>query len=322
MLIYIIIFLFIICNGMKIAEANSFHKDYLQHESTLAVNGIFVILIFFSHCTERLTLDGVYDGVYITLKENLLQMVVVPFLFYSGYGIMESIKNKAGYARNILKNRFLKVLLHFDVAVLIYLCLQLLLGRSYSFSHIILALMGWTSVGNSNWYIFVTLVLYVLVFVAFGLRSIRKQKQIYYLLAASVLTVLVLLYINTMIHYGMPPRFYNTVLLFPFGMFYSLLRTNIEKVCMRNDICYTGCCVIVFVLYYYVYCHARESIIYYSLWGLFFMVLVLLFSMKFSLKNSFLIWLGKNVFGIYIFLLAKLYKSFFSNPFIIIILPP
>lgn len=137
MLIYLIILLMFICNGMKIAESNSFNRDYMKHESTLAINGIFVILVFFSHCTESLDLSGVYDGVYVALKESLLQMVVVPFLFYSGFGIMESIKTKEGYVKSIPGKRFLKVLVHFDIAVIIYLVVQSVLGKSFEFKQII-----------------------------------------------------------------------------------------------------------------------------------------------------------------------------------------
>lgn len=299
MLVYLIIFLMFICSDMKIAEENSFNRNYLNHDSTLAVNGIFVVLVFFSHCTESLDLSGVYDGVYVTLKKSLLQMVVVPFLFYSGFGIMESIKNKEGYVKSIPKNRFLKVLVHFDIAVLLYLVLQYLLGQRFGFKRTILALVGWVGVGNSNWYIFVMLVLYIMVFVAF-IIPIRKARGSKYILGITVVIILSLFYIWTMIRYEVPTRFYNTILLFPFGMLYSVGKEKIEKVCMKNDLWYTGSCIITFIAYYYCYCHAKESIVYYSAWGITFMMLVLLFTMKISLKNHMLIWLGKNVFGIYI----------------------
>lgn len=42
------------------------------------------------------------------------------FLFYSGYGIMESIKNKGEkYISTVPKKRILNVLVNFDIAVLI-----------------------------------------------------------------------------------------------------------------------------------------------------------------------------------------------------------
>lgn len=299
MLIYLIIFLFFICNGMKIAEENSFHKDYMDYRSTTAINGIFVVLIFFSHCTQNLTLDGPYDGIYVTMKESLLQMVVVPFLFYSGYGIMESIKTKKGYVKGIIRNRFLKVLVHFDIAVLVYLCLQMLLGRRYEIWHVVQSLIGWTSVGNSNWYIFVTLVLYIMVFAAF-IIPLGKDGPVRHLLGIAGIIILAAVYLYFMKSWGVPTRFYNTILLFPSGMLYSMERDKIEKICMKNDICYMASGIIVFVIYYYAYCHARESIFWYSVWGCAFMAMILLFNMKISLKNNMLIWFGKNVFGIYI----------------------
>lgn len=299
MLIYIIIVLLLICNGMKIAEENTFHKGYLDKRTTTAVNGIFVILVFFSHCTEALKLNGALDSVYVTMKDSLLQMVVVPFLFYSGYGIMESIKKKDGYVNKIPRHRLLKVLVHFDIAVVLFVITGLLTGRTYELKQVLLAFIGWTSVGNSNWYIFVILILYLIVYFAFKVLG-RKNTILYNLLSVLGTSVLVLAYILLMMQWEIPTRFYNTILLFPVGMFYSLFRNKIEKICMKNDACYVGACVITFVLYYWFYCHKKEHISYYILWGMAFMMLVLLFTMKIQLQNTFLLWFGKNVFGIYI----------------------
>lgn len=295
MLIFIFIILAFICNGMRMAEENQFFNDYLDKKNTTMINGIFVILVFFSHCTANVTLRGIYDSAYITMKDHLLQMVVVPFLFYSGYGMMESIYHKEGYVKKIPRSRLIKVLLHFDVAVIIYLILQFIMGKTYGLKHIILSLIGWRSVGNSNWYIFVILLLYAVVYVVFSIIGSKRR-----MLGVMVITSIILVYMMLMIHCEQPTRFYNTILLFPFGMFYSMGKDKIETVIMKNDVCYIITFLFSFLSYYYCYRHAQENIVYYVLWGYSFMTLVLLFTMKIQLRNPLLNWFGNNIFGIYI----------------------
>ena len=63
-------------------------KRALSKEQTTCINGIFVLFVFLSHF-----------GQYETMPWNWLllglgQLMVAPFLFYSGYGIMEQIQRR------------------------------------------------------------------------------------------------------------------------------------------------------------------------------------------------------------------------------------
>lgn len=58
------------------------------------------------------------------------QLVVVMFLFYSGYGVGESFKRKGdGYVKSMPRHRILATLLNFDVAVIVFILLGLALGH-------------------------------------------------------------------------------------------------------------------------------------------------------------------------------------------------
>ena len=71
------------------------------------------------------------------------QLIVVYFLFFSGYGIMYSIVNKGPrYVDSILKNRFIKSLLHFDLIILLYLIVQFFLGHRFKIEIILQSLIG------------------------------------------------------------------------------------------------------------------------------------------------------------------------------------
>jgi len=88
------------------------------------------------------------------------QLVVCMFLFYSGYGIMESFKIKENYVNQLPKNRIFKTLFNFDFAVLIYMLLYVFFQhKEIGLKKVLLSFIGWESFGNSNWYIFSIFVL-------------------------------------------------------------------------------------------------------------------------------------------------------------------
>ena len=64
-------------------------------DQTRCINAIFVILVFLSHVKTYVILDDVwYNSYFLKINIYLSQLIVTTFLFFSGFGIMESIKNK------------------------------------------------------------------------------------------------------------------------------------------------------------------------------------------------------------------------------------
>lgn len=70
-------------------------NNALSISQTTCVNGIFVIFVFLSHFCQYVDTSSMpYFQPYLFLRSHLVQLIVAPFLFYSGYGIMEHIKTK------------------------------------------------------------------------------------------------------------------------------------------------------------------------------------------------------------------------------------
>lgn len=140
----------------------SFNKDYISIESTNAVKGLFAIIILFSHMNGYIVLqDNIYDNAFVSILRHLGQLMVAPYLFFSGYGILESAKKKEKYFDSFPRKRILKTLIHFDIAVFLYLLVNIFTGTNYPLSSYLTCWIGWESIGNSNWFIFVILSLYV-----------------------------------------------------------------------------------------------------------------------------------------------------------------
>ncbi len=317
MTIFLLLLALIIFHSLTLAPQGQFQKEYISKSTTANIKGIFVILIFFSHYTQYVTLGGPYDDAYLALRTHLNQMVVVMFLFYSGFGIMRSIQKKGrAYIRSRLPERFRKVWLQFAAAVLLFLITGLFLGKKFTADHVLLSFVGWDSIGNSNWYIFDTLIAYILLFLAFlifplPLKSRKAQEhpletekpkdELSQYLGCAAFTVLIILFIYVMMAAGRSRYWYNTIFIFPMGCWYAIFQERIEKLIMRNDFWYVLCVLVNTVIY--VFSYERRwtgGIEMYTVWACSFTAMIVLFTMKCSVSGNLLSWFGQHVFSVYI----------------------
>ncbi|MBQ7005393.1 MAG: hypothetical protein IJN68_03075 [Clostridia bacterium] len=295
MAIFLLITLLVTFVGMKAAKPGEFHKDYISINQTTSINGLFTLLVFWSHVCTYISLDGSFDKPYTVFKSYLLQMVVVPFLFYSGYGIMESIKKKGtAYVKDIPKNRFFKVLLHLDIAVVLFLIVNFVFGKTYPVKRILLSFIGYSAVGNSNWYIFAVLGLYAVVFIAF---MIARKNNILGVILATMLSVG---FVYAQILLKRDSWCYDTIILFPVGMIFSIVKEPLEKLITKHDCIYFTAFGLAFLAYTLFYFKRDDGIEFYSMWGILFMALVVLATMKVKIGNGILDFFGSHVFSVYI----------------------
>ena len=91
MIAYLIALAGLCCWGLRFSK---FRQDCLEKDQTDALKGIFAILILLSHVRAHIAINGVGDSLYSAVFTRLGQMTVVPFLFYSGYGIVQSVRTK------------------------------------------------------------------------------------------------------------------------------------------------------------------------------------------------------------------------------------
>lgn len=293
MLIFLLLIVMIAFVDLKGAKPGEVFDGYMSRENTGAVNGVFVLLIFLSHAAGYCKPDGLLDEAYLTFKNTMLQLVVVSFLFYSGYGMMESIRKKGReYVRSIPYKRFFKVYYRLFLSVCLFVLLNLAIGKNYGMKRTLLAFTGWSGIGNSNWYIFAVLVMYLIVFVSF---LIFKEKH---WLGVAAVTVLSAAFVVFQIRLDRNPWSYNTVMLFPAGMIFSLVRSRVDKIIRKND-SFWFLAVGVFLTAFIVCLYRLTNIVFYSVWALSFMAVLVLTTMKIQIKNPILSWFGSHVFSMY-----------------------
>lgn len=280
---------------------SGFNENYLAVDRTNAIKGLFILLVFLSHARNCISTLPQYasdplNSFYDIFQDHLGQGVVVMFLFYSGYGVMESIKKKGSdYIHTFPKNRFAKTLLHFDIAVLLFVILDLCLGtlKDYSVLHVLLSFTGWESIGNSNWYIFAILILYLITYFAFKIFKNKTSKAVW------LVTVLTVVYITVLALVGKDAWWFDTVLLYPLGMWYSVGKDKIETFVRKKPINYFAllilCCTV------FIVSHLLSSnIICYEISLVALCAVIVVVTIKVDINNKILEFFGKHLFEIYI----------------------
>lgn len=242
-------------------------KRALNKEQTTCINGIFVLFVFLSHF-----------GQYETMPWNNLllaigQLMVAPFLFYSGYGIMEQIKRRGiVYIDSMPRKRILKFYIHFCMALCIYLAL------SFSFTAL-------SSIGNSNWYVFAILAMYSIVYISF------KQCKKHSMTSCVVFTILYIILMDVIKDQAW---WYNIILCFPAGMILSKYKDRVCSI-IQKPIFF----IFLMILAFSLYC-LHLPILAYEIISIAFCFLIVDVCAYKEIKNSLFHFLGQYVFEIYI----------------------
>ena len=243
--------------------------------------------------------------------------MVTVFFFFSGYGIFQSYLRNDAYVKKFLLKRFLPVWISFAICVVLFIVENLCFGIQYSAFDIALSFTGWTSVGNSNWFMFVTFSLYIIFFLCF--RFINREKMLIGLISFSFFSIALVV----VLYFTKENYWYNTLLCFPLGMWYALYKDKIDSFVLKAPLRFfltLLLCSIVFVSGYFL---VKVNEVFYCFYSLAFSLCVVLVMMKIEFRSIPLKLLGKHIFSIYI--LQRIvfrfgdYFSLNSNPYLFFI---
>ena len=293
MAVYLLILfcLCLICPGSRL-NIQGIRTDYISREQTDVIRGLFILMIIASHYAWSLpdladSLGRIYQRIWIWQE----QLVVVCFLFYSGYGIAESVRKKGrSYLRSFPRQRMLRVYCYYVLAQLFFVALNICLGIPMEKPW--LAFLMLASIGCDNWYFFTILCLYAISLLGFVL--FRKNE----VRAAALITALSILMILLMRRADLPNFWYNTVMCYSAGIWFSIYREKIEKA-LRHLPVYLALLLVTALGFTWLFMH-RGNLAAYELHAVFFAMLVVLVTMKLRLASPGLAWCGKNLTSIFL----------------------
>ena len=312
MVIFFIVYVILALVGIKF---DSKENNFLSFDQTNALKGIGIMTVFFNHIyNDYLTPNNVLhhpylDEPFVFFESIMTGLFVGMFLFFSGYGVLESVKKKGTtYINYIPLKRLGTTLLNFDIAVLVFLIVNLLFKIPLSPQHVLLSFIGWESLGNSNWYIFAYLCCCLVSYLALKVFPSRKK--------VIILTFLLITMYCALISHHKQPWWYNTIFCYPVGMLYSEYKERINQLFSQR---YAICCLAVLVTFVVTF---SSNAISFNIASVSFCFLCVLFSMRVSLNSKPLIWLGANLFPLYIYQRLPMYVIGHLHPEIIKNAPP
>lgn len=289
--IILIVFLFLIFTGAKFSQ-DCFFENYCAPAQTNAIKGIFAIVIMLCHSIDYFPMNE--NDLWLTnFAIYMKQLIVVPILFYSGYGIMESIQRKGyDYVKSLPVKHILRTMVWADIAMILFALYYLVSGINLSVEKFLASLIFWDYIENNTWYFFVIIILYIITYVSFSL--FRRNKYL-----AVIATCIISLVPFWFLIKSRDIFWYNTFFVYHFGMWFSLLKPHLEKMMMKNNFTY-----LLSLLFFgtgYAFLHTFGSFYFFIICCCFFCAFIVCITMKLSINNSFLQFAGKHVFGIYAF---------------------
>ena len=273
--------------------------EYMTKDNTNSIKGIFILIIFLCHICPYIKRSGYAfdmwgEQLFLNFPMIIGQLVVVMFLFFSGYGVRESIRNKGmSYVSAMPKRRILITFLNFDVAVFVFLVANLLLGLNPPIEKVLLSFVCWQEIGNSNWYIFSIIVLYIVTYLFYRFLYYRYPKinGIHFFFTIAALTII--------LSFIRPDWWYNTLFAYGAGVLFSEKKAVFDSFCKKNFLLVLLGLLIMSVLLYFTPYDYR-SVKYNTLSVMFALLLVTLMT-HVTIDNGVLRWCGEKLFPLYIY---------------------
>ena len=117
------------------------NENYISRKQTQCINGFFVLIVFLRHFKSYIKF-GDFDHIFQAIDGWTGQLIVVPFLFFSGYGIMLSISKKGtSYVNSVITKRFPKVWIHFMMAIVLFVFTNMYLGNKLDIYKVLFSLI-------------------------------------------------------------------------------------------------------------------------------------------------------------------------------------
>ena len=303
------------------------NDDFLSLKTSKMILGFFAVLIVFHHLVQQADRN---DSGILYILENFGVGFVGMFFFFSGYGLYESFKNKPDYLKKFFSKRLPPVLVPFYCTIIIFLIHHIVTAGFPKAGQFISWLTGWKLINSHMWYIVEIVILYIVFYLLF---RIIKNK--------SIALILMFIFTGGMVGYSLylghgdswfqGEWWYNTSLIFPFGMLFAKHKEHIVDFMKHFYGLVLITVTVIFVALNKATEYALNTYSYWSEFGtdkgyddklrclivqcpmvLFFVLLVLLIGMKLRIGNRFLKFLGEISLELYLIhnLFMGLYSSF------------
>ena len=165
-------------------------------------------------------------------------LAVAFFFFCSGFGLLKRWMTDPDYLKGFMKRRIYTVLVPFFICNYIYLTDAIIAniqhGKSFDTMEVVCSFFGVFLINNQMWFAVEIMLLYVLFRIVFS--RVKKPRTGILIMTAIVLVMMVIGILSghsessEMSYWFKGEWWYNTILMFPLGMFYAYKEERINRI--------------------------------------------------------------------------------------------
>ena len=234
LVVYPILLLVLTFYGAGLTKGGRVSDAFLSLEQTHMIQAFACIGIILHHVTQQVTSYGIYDKGPVTLFNDIGFLFTALFFFFSGYGLLTSLRTKPDYLGSFLYRRLPAVLIPFwSINALGVLLETFAYGIHTTARDVLYDIFGITLISSNGWFFVEITVFYLLFYVFF--RLIKHRDAALLLLCLCVAAVIIFSF-----HQGHDPQgnqahwfrgewWYNSTVTFIFGLLTARFQTGLTR---------------------------------------------------------------------------------------------
>lgn len=225
-----LLFLFPVCIivilavGAKIRKAPGSFLEAWSLDQAKALQVFAALMIILHHMVQRITNCGGVKKGPVTAWNSFGILFTSVFFFFSGFGLMKSLKTKDHYLDGFLRKRLPTILIPFLIVNLIFL-IFVREGRVNSALDVFTSIPGFTLLNSNAWFVVEIFFLYIAFYICFRKASSEKAAILWLsgFTVALVIFSLLLGHDGSRIggHWFMGEWWFNTTLIFIMGILFG-----------------------------------------------------------------------------------------------------
>ena len=271
-------------------------EDYLSKGNTDCLKGICAVFVLICHF--RMYIPEINN--FAVTKILIGSLAVAIFFFLSGYGLMYSYENKGqDYIKAFPVRRILPFYCTNIILIILYAVFFLAIGKPVDSKSFIMSFLFGKTIIIHGWYVQAILVLYILYFIVFSIKTKNNFKIIIYILA-------LVLYSKICLSLNLGLIWIQSVFAMPLGMIWYRYKNKIDSFIAKGINYYivfilsTVVVVICLLLEFAIKQPYIFILINKIIYSAFFIVLTMLFTMKVNICGRVTKQLGKIYYEIYV----------------------
>lgn len=290
--------------------------DYLSKDNTNSLKGILAICVLVHHLYQH---SGLFRDGWLRLFgvgfQALGFVTVAMFFFLSGYGLIASYRKNPASIYHFVKHKILPFYVINIILIVIYVCVDLLLGQQITVVSILESFtFGGTVIAN-GWYIQVQLLYYIMFYLVF--RFCKGKRHLIFMLGLHITYLLIC------VLFGIKSAYYERTFIFVAGMYWYEYRNMIDywvdSKRYRWIIAWSISCVLFAATYFMP--DFGMAVLFRGISYFFFVPAVILLLKKVKIQNKVTSFLGRISLEIYVLqgvflMLFHAKNMYISNPYL------